>query len=114
MIKDLGTLEDVEALLAHSQDEPVLLFKHSTRCGISSAAWREVQRYDSANPDRSLYRVLVIEARPVSQEIARRTGVDHQSPQVLLIADGQVTWHTSHWSITSDALHAAMSEALNA
>ena len=111
MIKDLETRHDFDDLLANSLTEPVLLLKHSTRCPISSAAWRAYQSYAAAHPDTVLYRVLVVEQRDVSREIAQRTGVAHQSPQALLFAGSQVRWHASHYSITTDALEAAMAQA---
>jgi bacillithiol system protein YtxJ len=111
MIKDLETRHDFDNLLANSLTEPVLLLKHSTRCPISSAAWRAYQSYATAHPGAALYRVLVVEHREVSQEIAQQTGIAHQSPQALLFAGRQVTWHASHYSITADALEAAMVQA---
>ncbi len=112
MIKDLETRRDFDELLARSNQEPVLLLKHSTRCPISAAAWREYQRCDAAHPDWELYRVLVVEERDLSREIARLTGVMHLSPQALLIAGAEVRWHVSHWAITAEALGAAMTRAL--
>ncbi|MEM7357326.1 MAG: monothiol bacilliredoxin BrxC family protein [Acidobacteriota bacterium] len=47
-------------------------------------------------------------ARDVSNEIAQRTGVKHESPQALLMRDGTVTWHASHWSIQAEALQEAL------
>lgn len=113
MIKDLTARPDFDELLARSQSEPVFLLKHSTRCPISAAAWREYQRYASAHPDRELYRVLVIEERTLSGDIAQYTGVAHQSPQALLFSGGEVVWHASRWAITIDALDAAMAGMLD-
>jgi bacillithiol system protein YtxJ len=48
--------------------------------------------------------VKVIESRPVSNEIATEMHVKHESPQVLLIRDQEVLWHTSHWNITFEKL----------
>jgi bacillithiol system protein YtxJ len=111
MIGDLDASKDYDALLKRSHTVPVFLLKHSTRCPISSAAWRAYQMYAAAHPDLDCYRVLVVERRDLSREIARETGVSHQSPQVMLFKAGEVTWHASHYSITVDALEGAMTEA---
>jgi bacillithiol system protein YtxJ len=49
-------------------------------------------------------RIVVQEARSVSEAVAKKTGVRHESPQVLLIRDGQCVWNTSHRQITADTL----------
>jgi bacillithiol system protein YtxJ len=54
------------------------------------------------------YRLVEIQnARPVSAAVAETTGVEHQSPQVLLLRDGDVVWHTSHYRIRLEALEEA-------
>lgn len=55
--------------------------------------------------------VRVIEERPVSLALAERVGVQHQSPQALLIKNGKVIWHDSHGRITAAALKAAVGPA---
>jgi bacillithiol system protein YtxJ len=104
MIKDLEHEQDFQQLVQRSHAAPVLLLKHSTRCPISRAALRECERFQQEHPDVELWRILVIENGPLSLEIARATGVTHQSPQLLLFSNGQVTWHVSHWAITEKAM----------
>jgi bacillithiol system protein YtxJ len=111
MIRDLEHKEDFERLVQQSYQAPVLLLKHSTRCPISRAALRECERFCQEHPDVELWRVLVIENKPLSAEIARATGVMHQSPQLLLLSNGQVTWHVSHWAITEKAVADAYDHA---
>lgn len=53
--------------------------------------------------------VRVIEERPVSLALAERVAVKHESPQALLIRDGQALWHDSHEAVTAQALRAAVS-----
>lgn len=83
------------------------IFKHSTRCEISSAAQAEVERLATRLP---VYRILVIENRPTSTAIAEKLGVPHASPQAILLKDGHPVWSASHWAITQEALEAAESE----
>lgn len=111
MIRELEHEGDLERLLQRSHDMPVFLFKHSTRCSISAAAWREYQRFEDTDPRAELWRVLVVESKPLSAKVANDTGIAHASPQVLLLADGQVAWHVSHWSITKEAMADALREA---
>ena len=62
-----------------------LLFKHSTRCPVSSAAWREVLAFRKAHPDAAVFVVHVVEQRELSNAIAARTGVRHESPQAIVL-----------------------------
>lgn len=89
-----------------SADRPVWLFKHSLTCGVSARAWREFEGFAGGRPESAgmFAKVEVQRARELSSSIAERTGVRHQSPQVLLLRDGEVVWHESHWRITAAAL----------
>ena len=93
----------VDELLARSQDAPVIVFKHSTTCPISSAAYREMSEVEE-----NIALVVVQRARALSQKIAEQTGVRHESPQAIILRNGQVVWTASHWSITSEAVTAAV------
>jgi monothiol bacilliredoxin len=108
MIVDLLQDRDLEQLLDRSKTDPVIIFKHSTQCPISTQAYEEF--IDFAQGVRNLIcgSVLVIENRKLSNAIAERFGVRHESPQALLIKNGRVIWHASHWSITSDSLTEAL------
>ncbi len=81
-----------------------LIFKHSTACGGSHAAAREVERFLAARPGAPVFVVHVIEQRPLSNELAERTGIRHTSPQVILLEDGKPVWSASHFAITAEAL----------
>ncbi|WP_172194891.1 bacillithiol system redox-active protein YtxJ [Saccharibacillus qingshengii] len=107
----ITTSEQLEALIQESGEKPVLIFKHSTRCPISSRAYLEAKRYleGSPNPDAAYALIHVVEDRPVSLEAADRLGVEHASPQAILLKDGQAVWNTSHARITSSALQEALS-----
>jgi bacillithiol system protein YtxJ len=110
MIRDLEHEGDLEALLQRSHGTPVFLLKHSTRCPISAAAWREYRQFGESSPPAELWRVLVIEKKPLSGKVAHETGIAHQSPQLLLISDGRAIWHVSHWSITQEAMANALED----
>ena len=101
-INDTNALEQV---LARSHNEPVILFKHSTTCPISASAYRQMSQ---VNGDVSL--VVVQRAREVSNEIEARTGIRHESPQAIILRNGEAVWTASHFDITSDAVEKAVRE----
>jgi bacillithiol system protein YtxJ len=104
-IKELFSLDDWAACLEDSYEAPQLLIKHSTACPISAEALKEFKIYtQQAKRKLQFALVKVIETRPVSNEIANEMHVKHESPQVLLIRDQEVLWHTSHWNITFEKL----------
>ena len=110
MVKSCKTTGDFHQLLANSHEMPVFLFKHSTRCPISASRWRTFQGF--ADKDQAeFWRVLVIEDRPTSLQIARESSVSHQSPQAILFHNGQAVWHASHYSITAEEMAAALERA---
>jgi bacillithiol system protein YtxJ len=108
MIVDLRQDHDLERLLDRSKTDPVLIFKHSTQCPISTQAYEEFTDFAKGVPGLICGAVLVIENRKLSNAIAERFGIRHESPQALLIKDGRVLWHASHWSISSDSLSEAV------
>lgn len=101
----LDTAADVEQAFAASHDAPVVLFKHDPYCPISAAAHRELQQMQGEVP-----LVDVAHANNLAQDIARRTGVRHESPQVIVIRDGQARWSASHWDITQQKVADALRE----
>jgi bacillithiol system protein YtxJ len=95
---------DLEQLLERSRSQTVFIFKHSTRCAISDSAYQEFLDFARDAAGIAYGIVHVIENRSLSNAIAQRLGVRHQSPQAIAIRNGQATWHASHFSITADAL----------
>lgn len=110
-IQHIANLADWQAVFTAAS--PTLVFKHSTTCPISARAHQQFHAWAAALPAGRLQlaQVRVIEERTVSQEITRSTGVPHESPQVLLLHQGRVLWHASHFDITQEALAAAVASA---
>jgi bacillithiol system protein YtxJ len=111
MIVDLLQDLDLEQLVDRSRTDPVLIFKHSTRCSVSEHVYQEFAEFaevagGASNPVFAVVRV--IENRRLSNAIAERFDVQHESPQALLIKEGRVVWHASHWSITTGSLNDAL------
>lgn len=112
-VQELTTLDQLQEALARSEQTAIAIFKHSTVCPISAAAHREVARYlEEAGPAAPpFYLVKVIESRPISNEIAARLKVPHQSPQLILVKCKDAYHNMSHGKITAarieDALQAS-------
>ncbi len=99
---------DLDALFAA---ELAVLYKHSPTCSICTAAAGEVDRFLQRHPEAVLYQVDVLSARPLSREIAARTGVTHESPQIILLRQGAPVWNASHFQITAETLAAKFEAA---
>ncbi|MDQ3685616.1 MAG: bacillithiol system redox-active protein YtxJ [Acidobacteriota bacterium] len=101
-------IDDTQALdewFDRSHRQAVILFKHSSTCPISSAAYREMKALGG-----EVGIIVVQRARDASREVAARTGVRHESPQAFIIRNGQSVWTASHWNITADAVAEALRE----
>jgi bacillithiol system protein YtxJ len=111
-VKELTTIEEWESCLAGSAAEPVFLFKHSTRCPISAAAHDAVTRYiaKTGGEGPEFHLVKVIESRPVSNAVAEALGVEHKSPQLILIRNGQAVWSASHYGINAENIAGAVKQ----
>ena len=108
MVTELHSQEDLDRLLEKSNSSPVLIFKHSTQCSISAAADEEVTKFAETASQVEIGIVLVIENRPLSDSVAKQLDIYHQSPQLILVKDKHSIWKVSHWSITADAIAAAI------
>lgn len=85
-----------------SRTRPVLIFKHSTRCSISSAALNRLEKGWSTADDalHTVFFLDLIRYRSLSNAIAARYGVEHESPQVLVIRNGKYVYTVAHLGIT--------------
>lgn len=81
-----------------------ILYKHSPTCGLCRAALREVEAFLSAHPDAAIYAVDVLAQRDLSQCVAARTGITHESPQIIILQGGSPVWNDSHYGVTAEAL----------
>ena len=99
--REISTTDDVRACL----EEPrAVLFKYGTHCPISAAARTQLAQFVEKHPDAVVYQVAVDEHRDVSEFIAEKLGVPHQSPQAFLVCAGDVTWQATHHSIQAREL----------
>lgn len=108
-ITDLSDLEMLEAAIAESLERPVLLFKHSRTCGISHEALDELRIHLERNPPNATYKMITVQShRRLSDEVAERLGVRHETPQAILLRGGRPVWKASHFRITADELRRAL------
>lgn len=102
-VTDTKAFED---LANRSKERPVVIFKHSLTCPISAAAYDEMSEFAG-----EVALVEVQRARELSNEIENRLNVAHESPQVIILRNGQVAWNASHFKITADAVTEAVRKA---
>jgi thioredoxin 1 len=109
----LNDVQSLDAAIAESANRPVLLFKHSRYCGVSCEALDELQSHIEASENASVsYRMITVQThRPVSDAVAQRLGLRHETPQAILLRDGKVIWNASHFRITATQLDQALPKA---
>jgi bacillithiol system protein YtxJ len=104
-------VKSVQALDEVWGEAQLILFKHSTQCSRSAQAYQEVKQFMAQHPEIDVHLVKVLESRPVSDEVEDRTGVQHESPQLLILRNGTVVWHAAHWSVTAKAVSERLQDA---
>ena len=98
---DLQTESQLNEIRERSAGRPQVIFKHSTRCGTSALVKSRLER--TALPDSiDFYYLDLIRYRPVSNKIAEAFRVGHESPQILIIRNGECIYDESHLGITMD------------
>ena len=97
--------EALDALFASSAEHPVILFKHDPYCPISARAHREMERVagDVAIID-------VAHDDVIKRAVTERTGIRHESPQVIVLRDGKAAWSASQFRIKADDVAKAIGD----
>lgn len=99
-IKEVDSIEILEDLFERSSVSPVLIFKHSTTCPISTDV------YNGLSDVSGEVNVIVVQnSRPLSNEVAERTGVRHESPQAMVLVDRKPVYHASHYDVSSEEIN---------
>ena len=105
--------EQLDALLEASSQRPIAIFKHSGACGTSAQAYDELEAFlQDGGSDADVYVVDVLANRQLSQAITARFSVRHESPQVLVVRNGEVRWHGSHFRVTAENVRKALLAAV--
>lgn len=97
----LTATDQIDQIKISSTKKPALIFKHSTRCSISAMAENRLERSWVAEeiPSMDIFHLDLIQHRNISDYIAHAFNIPHESPQVLIISDGQCIYHNSHMGI---------------
>ena len=112
--KELYNKKQLEDIIEESKTRPVFIFKHSTRCSVSSMALNRLEREWNLSQaeDVNTYLLSVIESRALSQEIESTFGVRHESPQALVISKGDCIFHNSHIAIKFNSIKDVLGKAI--
>jgi len=101
----LTSESQLDEIKKKSFDKTQIIFKHSTRCSISSVSMNKfVKNYSIAEENVDLYYLDLLNYRSVSDEVGYRFQVMHQSPQVLVIKNGESVYNASHYGIQADKI----------
>lgn len=102
----LTNLSQFELLVDNSNTQPFAVFKHSTRCSVSSMAKKKIEfewKFDASS--LPIYYLDLIQHRDISNKIASELHVEHQSPQLIVVKNKQAVYHESHGSIEVADIH---------
>ncbi len=108
--KSMRSMDDLKKAMELSEHLPVVIFKHSTRCSISSMALSRLERaWDfEENEAPAMYFLDLIAYREISNQIAQDLGVRHESPQMILLENGRAVYDSSHSAISAEGLREAL------
>ncbi|SEB38105.1 bacillithiol system protein YtxJ [Tenacibaculum sp. MAR_2009_124] len=96
----LTSVEQLNEIEKLSEKEPIAIFKHSTRCGISSMVIKRFENsFDESLKNLKVYYLDLLNYRDISNEVGYKFQVHHQSPQLLIIKNKEAVAHASHYEI---------------
>ncbi len=99
-LNNISQLTDIQQ---QSHERAQVIFKHSTRCSISSMVLKRLER-EGKPENMDFYFLDLIKFRDISNKVSEVFNVYHESPQILLIKNGECIYDESHYAITIDAL----------
>ncbi|MFT3795990.1 bacillithiol system redox-active protein YtxJ [Flavobacterium sp.] len=100
----LHNISQLQEIMKDSSQKPAIIFKHSTRCGISRMTLRRFEQEFGLQDKVTPYFLDLLAHRDVSDAISQQFYVQHQSPQLLLIVDGKCVYNESHEGIDAAEL----------
>ncbi|MES2747968.1 MAG: bacillithiol system redox-active protein YtxJ [Bacteroidota bacterium] len=103
--KLLTNSDELITIIKESNTKPIVIFKHSTRCGISRMVLRQFEKDFNSHDTITPYFLDLLNYRELSNEVASRFEVAHQSPQLLVIKKGIAVHNASHESIDATILN---------
>lgn len=105
--------EETQTLVEKSKKHPQLIYKHSNQCSVSFIAKKGLDsNIEKLSQFADLYIIDVIRQRDISNAIATLLKVRHESPQALLLKDGNVVWKGSHWDVDAEEILSRLNQNL--
>ena len=102
----LNSMDQLENIIEESKENPVLIYKHSTRCSISGMAMDRLERsWGTELGSIKTYYLDLISYRDISNAVAETFKVYHESPQIILVKNGEAVHDASHMSISTSHLN---------
>ena len=109
-MKKIDSINQFDQLV--ESEASFFLLKHSTTCPISQAGYNEFDKFEK-NGNENCYILIIQESRDVSNYIAEKFHIKHESPQAILFVNSNVAWHASHFKITAKAMEASKLENIH-
>lgn len=105
----LNSVNDIHRIVESSKTKPQVIFKHSTTCPISGMAKMRVEdNISGLKKDADFHYLDLLRYRDISSQIAENLSVHHESPQIILLVDGEVIYDASHFDISIDELNESL------
>lgn len=102
---EITSMEMLEEITINSQKKPVAILKHSTSCGISRMVLRQFENEYKLEEDQYyLYFLDLLRHRDISNKIASKFNVPHESPQIIILREGKQVYNASHSEISASSL----------
>lgn len=105
--RDLTSVSAWTDALKHSEDHPVLVYKHSSACGVSAKAQREMSEL-ADEEELPIYQVVVQNDRAVSDRIEEDLDIRHETPQAILLHEQRPVFDTSHFNVTAETIRSEL------
>ncbi len=103
--KEITSLEEIDEIVQRSHERPSVLLKHSTSCGISRMVLRQFEKDFDIDPGKvDLYFLDLLRYREISNKIASKLNVPHESPQMIILKEGRVVFDNSHGAISVESI----------
>ncbi len=108
-LKIIENTNDLDNALKNAETTPIVLFKHSSTCPISAGAYSRIAKsIEDGSLKADVYMLIVQKSRELSNYIEEKFGIQHESPQVIVMYKNEAVWSASHNSIKVEAINEAL------